>query len=312
MSVSMEEKAKWASTIITGRNSGLGLECGRQFLSLGLTQLILAVRSQQKGDIAAKELKTEFPEADIQVWILDMESSPSVREFMARCNTLERLDVAILNAGCAKQTFQRAKGNGKEMTLQVNYLNTMLLAILLIPILKAKSSSAPGRLTLVTSDMALWVKVKDTEGSILDSIDKPENFDGANRYSTTKLFLIMFTSKLAELVSADDIINIVNPCVVRGTRLMREAKGSSKMIFNISCFLLGRNIVDGTRQFLHSALVLGKESHGSYGDWEIRPYPVIMYTESGQKIREKLWSETLEDLRIRDIATTLGRANKHF
>ncbi|KAM0548214.1 hypothetical protein ACHAPJ_010014 [Fusarium lateritium] len=307
------------TAIITGASSGLGLECGRQFLQLGLSQLILAVRSQKRGDDAAKQLQAEFPEAKISVWILDMESSESVRQFASRCDTLERLDVVVLNAGCGKLSYQRAGGDGREISLQVNYLNTMLLTILLVPILRAKNgvtskgnkfSSTPGRLTIVGSDMGIWTNLKEPAGSVLDSVDTPEGFDGLTQYGITKLLLIMGVSKLAELVDSNDvIINIVNPSATRGTGLMREAKGQwvPQTIVYLSNLLLGRNLVDGTRQYLHSALMLGKESHGSYGDWEIRPYPVLMYTESGQRMTEKLWKETLEDLKITDITNTLGK-----
>jgi hypothetical protein len=36
--------------------------------------------------------------------------------------------------------------------------------------------------------------------------------------------------------------------------------------------LMGRNLVDGTRQYVHSAVVIGKECHGSWTDFKIRPY----------------------------------------
>ncbi|KAM5352720.1 hypothetical protein ACJ41O_005442 [Fusarium nematophilum] len=266
------------TAVVTGASSGLGFECARQFLQIGLGDLILAVRSQSRGVEAARQLAAEFPGADIKVWILDMESYDSVREFAARCATLKRLDVVVLNAGCGKVAHQRVGPGGREVTLHVNYLATMLLTILLVPVMKAKKevvgASSPGRLTIVGSDMALWAKMAETSGSILDDMDKQDGFYGMDQYGKTKLLLLMFVSKLVEVVSADDVIvNVVNPSATRGTALMREAKGqyaAQTMVF-LSNALLGRNLVDGTRQYLHSALVLGKESHGSFGDWEIRP-----------------------------------------
>ncbi|RTE75065.1 hypothetical protein BHE90_010501 [Fusarium euwallaceae] len=307
------------TAIVTGSSQGLGLECARQLLQLGLTELILAVRSQARGDGAAKQLQTKFPDATIRVWILDMESYDSVREFASRCETLKRLDVVILNAGCGKGSYQRCSGDkGREVTLQVNYLATMLLTILLVPILREKNSvvsggkkfaSTPGRLTIVGSDMALWVKMEEPTGSLLDVLDAEESFDGFEQYGKIKLLLPMFISKLAEIVSADDvIINVVNPSSTRGTALMRESKGqyAAQAFVFLTGIVFGRNLVDGTRQYLHSSLVLGKESHGSFGDWEIRPYPPIMYTEPGQRMTEKLWKETLEELQIGDIERTVA------
>lgn len=263
------------TAIVTGSSTGLGLECARQFLQKGLEHLILAVRSQSKGDTASKLLQADFPQAKIEIWLLDMESEASVRRFAARCQDLDRLDIAILNAGCGKLAFQRCnEGKKREITLQVNYLSTVLLAILLIPILKAKARTLPGRLTLVGSDMAFWAKMEQESGSILDTLDKEPGYDGMAQYGKTKLLLAMAVSKLPDLVSADDvIINLVNPSGVRGTELMRDSKGQYlvQAFVYLSGIFLGRNLVDGTRQYLYSSLVLGKESHGSWTDFKIRP-----------------------------------------
>ncbi|KAH8674199.1 hypothetical protein BX600DRAFT_486789 [Xylariales sp. PMI_506] len=305
------------TAVVTGSSSGLGLECARQFLQLGVAKLILAVRSQSKGDAAAKQLLAEHPGADIQVWLVDMESDTSVREFAARCSSsLDRLDVVILNAGCGKQTFQRSNnGKGREVTLQVNYLATVLLAILLIPILKAKTAQlsppSPGRLTLVTSDLALWLKMKEPTGGILDSMDNEAGFHGMDRYSKSKLLLTMFISKLAQHVNSEEvIINTVNPSAVRGTDLMRDAQGQyliQAMVF-LSSVILGRNLEDGTRQYLHASLVLGKESQGSFVDWLIKPYPTVMYTDMGHRMMDKLWHETIEELKVKDNIMALDEA----
>lgn len=266
--------------IVTGASSGLGMECARQLLQLQLTHLILAVRSQSKGQDTATTLQSEFPRAHVEVWLLDMESYDSVRGFAGRCEQLPRLDVVILNAGLGKMHFTRAASeHGREVTIQVNYLATILLTILLVPIIKVKAVAAgkaeqlPGRITIVTSDMSFYAKLDEKAPSILDSVDSPEGYDGLLQYGKSKLLLTMGVSKLAKAVSADDcIINAVNPCAVRGTALMREAETLvPKIIIGLSNVILGRNLVDGTRQYLHSALVLGKDSHGSFCDWKIRP-----------------------------------------
>jgi len=271
------------TAIVTGSSSGLGFECARQLLQLGLTKLILAVRSQSRGQSTLSTLQAEFPEARIEVWILDMESYQSVQEFAASCEKLDHLDVVILNAGCGKMHFSRCGGdNCREVTLQVNYLATILLTILLIPILKVKASAgenhgqsfrSPGRITIVGSDMAFWAQIEKTPGNMLETISSAQAYDGMNQYATTKLLLPMFVSELVKVVSADDcIINIVNPSGVRGTQLMRDATAILPRLFVFaSGVILGRNLQDGTRQYLHSALVLGTEGHGSFCDWKIRP-----------------------------------------
>ena len=269
--------------IVTGSSTGLGAECARQLLQVQLSHLILAVRSQAKGEAVASRLRAEYPKTHIEVWLLDMESYDSVRSFAARCEKLDRLDLAILNAGCGKMHFTRCAGdNGREVTIQVNFLATVLLAILLAPIIKDKgalegeprqSSRVPGRITIVISDMSFMVKLDENAPSILDSLDDPKTFDGLMQYGKSKLLLVMAVSKLALAVNPDDCtINLVNPSGTKGTELMREAEALLPRFFVwLSTLLLGRNLEDGTRQYLHAALVFGKESHGSWCDYKIRP-----------------------------------------
>lgn len=138
--------------IITGSNTGLGFEACRQFLKLGLSHLIMAVRSQVKGDEAADQLRSEFPTSNISVWTLEMESYDSIRAFADRCATLPRIDIVLLNAALMKMAHTTVPATGHELTMQVNYLSTALLAILLLPILKSKRPSVPKDLLF----LVLW------------------------------------------------------------------------------------------------------------------------------------------------------------
>jgi NAD(P)-dependent dehydrogenase (short-subunit alcohol dehydrogenase family) len=264
------------TALVTGSNVGLGLECSRYFLKLRPSRLIMAVRSIKKGEAAAENLRAEFPSTEIDVWELDMVSFRSVQAFVARCNKeLDRLHVAVLNAGFGTAKFVRAEeGRRRETTLQVNYLSTALLAILLIPKMKPTVPSPdPGRLTIIASDAGLRPIIKNpVEGGILDSLDKPEAFQGFLQYCYSKLLITMFTAKLAEFVDPDDvIINSTNPNATKGTAfLSREGPGIIKTIIGTWMNLMGRPVVEAARIYVHASLVLGKESHGSYTEWDIR------------------------------------------
>lgn len=165
------------TALVTGFNVGLGLECARHFLKLRSSRLIMAVRSLQKGEAVAVSLRAEFPDAEIEVWQLDMESFRSVQAFAARCEQeLDRLHVAVLNTALGKLKFERTRERcHRETTIQVNYLSTALLAILLIPKMKpSASSSGPGRLSIITSDASLGssLMILTKVGSSTQSIDR--------------------------------------------------------------------------------------------------------------------------------------------
>ncbi|KAF2180361.1 NAD(P)-binding protein [Zopfia rhizophila CBS 207.26] len=295
------------TAIVTGSNVGLGFECCMQLLKMDLQHLILAVRSEFRGNAAASHLRSEFPGAEIEVWILDMESYDSIVQFARRCESLPSFKIVILNAGLTRQNFERNPYTNHETMLQVNYLSTALLAILLAPILKAKRQGPhPGRLTVVGSDMSHWGRFPEPHAdSMIQSLDDDKDFKPMGRYLLTKLMEQFFVTKLAKQVSPDAVvINIVNPGFCSGTSLNRE--WSRSWLTKLLTVTLARTTVDGARAYIDAAVIKGKESHGSYNsEGKIKPYPKIVYTTLGKEIEEKLWKETLNEFEFVGAASII-------
>jgi NAD(P)-dependent dehydrogenase (short-subunit alcohol dehydrogenase family) len=114
-----------------------------------------------------------------------MSSYQSIRAFTRKADReLTRLDIVILNAGIIKQEFGIVEETGHEEVLQVIYLSTVLLSILILPILKMESpSGTPGRLTIVGSGVALNAKFPNRdEVPLLKSFDRQEDWDSNERY----------------------------------------------------------------------------------------------------------------------------------
>ena len=147
------------TVLVTGSNGGIGLAACRNILKLRPSHLILAVRILTRGEEAVQQLRQQFadPSMLISVWILDMESYDSIHQFAEQCATLPRIDIVILNAAIMKPKFDQHPTTGHEMTIQVNYISTALLAILLLPILKASKvknkTPRPPVLHLVASSL---------------------------------------------------------------------------------------------------------------------------------------------------------------
>ncbi|KAJ8610235.1 hypothetical protein MRB53_038638 [Persea americana] len=207
------------TAIVTGASSGLGYEAARQLLDLGLTNLIIAVRSPSKGEAAASQLKVGHARANIEVSDLDMSSYTSVLNFAKRVEAIpNRIDVVVLNAGVARLNFNAIKETGHEECLQVNYLSTMLLTMLLIPKLRSQSGPPP-HITIVNAALTLAAKFPNKDAvPLLPNLDLAGSFDSAETYNTSKLLAHMFLWKLVDYVSCDDvIINLADPGWVKGT-----------------------------------------------------------------------------------------------
>jgi len=256
--------------IVTGANSGLGFESARQLLTLGLSHLVVAVRSIEKGKAAASKLSPANPAAVIDVWALDMESYDSIQAFVRKCDTeLSRVDYTILNAGVSMTNFSTTRSTGHEKDIQVNHISTILLTLLLLPVLKAKSTrDNPPRLTVINSVTAHLCKFPNRDQRpLLPSFDdtKITPWDPQERYGVSKLLAQLFLVKLAEHIKSDDvIINMVDPGLTKGTALSRDASGlvriGAKAFFGIA----GRTVDKGASTYIDALLDHGKESHGCF------------------------------------------------
>ncbi|KAI1643486.1 NAD(P)-binding protein [Daldinia loculata] len=299
--------------LITGANTGLGYEASKQMLALRLSHLIIAVRSQAKGDAAASKLRTLYSKAKIEVMIVDMSKYSSIQEFAQRINsTLPRLDIAILNAGIIKLKYTTEPSTGHEQILQVNYLSTIFLAILLLPILKKKSPpGTPGRLTIVNAALALTAPLPKADGhkSIIATLDDPKFFapNTDKNYNMSKVLSQMFAYKLSEYVSADDVIvNLVCPGYVKGTELSRDASIFIRPAVALFSALTARTVKDGASTYLDAALVKGKESHCSFlVSWKVSPFNSFLYTPQGKDAADQLFNETMKELEFANVRGVL-------
>ncbi|CVK95989.1 related to short-chain dehydrogenase/reductase family protein, putative [Fusarium mangiferae] len=301
------------TAIITGSNTGLGFEASRQLLKLGLAHLIMAVRSQSKGDAAASILRDEFPESTVSVWILDMESYDSVTAFAARCAILSRIDIVILNAALIKPSFTKAS-TGHELTMQVVYLSTALLTMLLLPILKAKRTATGARppvITVVGSDLAYRADIHTT-GPVLEQLDKDQGYSQFTWYARSKLLLTFFVSTLAESVNPNHVLlNMVNPGTTRGTAFLREFSPLLERLAGVLQLIFARPVDIAATTYLDACLVRGIESHGSFiSDWNIKPYPGIWYTSVGKNLRKDLWEETMREFESFGVEKIIEDLNK--
>lgn len=261
---------KGQCAIVTGSNTGLGLESARQLLDLDLSHLVMAVRTVAKGETAAVKLRAAYPLAKIEVWPLDMESYDSIQAFVDDCsNKLPHIDMVILNAGLAAVHRAIVSSTGHERTVQVNHISTALLAILLLPVLKSKSSgrSTP-RITIVNSVTAHLCKFPNKdERPLLKSFDDTDitPWDPNERYGVSKLISQLFIVRLAAEVSSDDIvINMVDPGLTKSTGLARETTGFLALAVSIFLAIAGRPISRGAATYIDAVLGHGKESHGCF------------------------------------------------
>jgi retinol dehydrogenase-12 len=259
--------------IITGANTGLGLEAARHLVRLNVRRLILAVRSQARGDAAKKLIEeSEKRTGVVEVWLLDLASYESVRAFAKRINDEEdRIDCVIANAGInARGPRKMAEDN--ELMITVNVVSTFLLAILLLPALRATASkfNTQPRLTIVASEVHGLTSFPERKSkNIFQTLNADESSVGlGRRYFVSKLLDVLLTRELAKKIGNSDggahdiIVNCVNPGFCR-TELGREAGPILRKLEHFLQLILARTSEVGSRTLVWSAAG-SSHTHGQY------------------------------------------------
>lgn len=325
------------TAIVTGSNTGVGFQASRQVLELGLSKLILAVRNEEKGKKAAARLISDLKLNDdvVEVWHLDLSVYDSVFAFAERTKSLPTLDIVILNAGMWSPTRAFNEHTGHEETIQVNYLSTALLAILLLPVAKAKRASQlhPTRITFTSSEVAGFTKFAEkNEVPLFPALDRKDvKVDAMDRMFISKLLQQFFITELAKLVPTSvALINSCSPGSVYDTEFNREFETSaiSKRILKF----MGNSSPVGARMITDAAVNHGEETHGQFLSFQEvvgyvspdqrtpfvlsdcmrlvakrrhRKAPII-YTAEGKKISQQLWKETLAELAFANVKSIIN------
>jgi NAD(P)-dependent dehydrogenase (short-subunit alcohol dehydrogenase family) len=188
--------------IVTGADSGLGLETSRNLLIEG-NYVIMACRNPGKAEKAKEQLITETGVSNIVVKRLNLSSLRDVRDFAAAIdNDIYGL---ICNAGVQNSKLLRFTEDDMEETFAVNYLAHFLLVNLLL----AKSHSLK-RIALVSSSL----HDPETGGPQSPKLESAEAMahpvsrvikrgQGLQRYTTSKLCMVLFAYRLADLLKAN-------------------------------------------------------------------------------------------------------------
>ena len=123
--------------IITGATGAMGKVIAKR-LALQGKSLILACRDFEKGVKLAGELKEKTQNDDITPMHLDLTSFARVKAFVAELSDLKRPVAALINNAAVLTRRRKTSADGYELTIQVNFLSTVLLSMLIVPMFHDK------------------------------------------------------------------------------------------------------------------------------------------------------------------------------
>jgi NAD(P)-dependent dehydrogenase (short-subunit alcohol dehydrogenase family) len=118
--------------VVTGANSGLGLETARALAGAG-AHVVMAARDQAKAAAAEAAIQEQHPKASFEISELDLADLASVRRAAEELLTRhEAIDILVNNAGLMA-TPERRTVDGFELQFGVNHLGHFALTAHLLP-----------------------------------------------------------------------------------------------------------------------------------------------------------------------------------
>ncbi|KZS88794.1 NAD(P)-binding protein, partial [Sistotremastrum niveocremeum HHB9708] len=300
------------TVIITGANSGLGLEAARHFATMNPARLILGCRSPKAAEEAVKDIQRTTGCQNVEYWPLDLSSFKSVSAFADRFEKEGggKLDILVQNAGIVRREYVQTN-DGYESILQTNHLSSAFLTLLLLPSL----SKAESRVVFVTSELHLVVEsLKEAESP--DIIEKLSDKDHCSpdimryRYCVTKALNIFFVRALAaRLPSYSTItVNAVTPGLCHSKvnmpshHITRDLKGMGAAIYEVFVYLFARSTEAGSRTIVHAALSGSQENMQAryLNTCHVAEESDYILSAEGKRVQDRLWEETVAILREKD------------
>lgn len=263
--------------LITGANSGLGLESARALVARGAT-VLMACRDPERGEAAAIEV-SHAGDGKAELIVLDLTDLTSVHQAaqQARERTGDRLDVLINNAGVMATPLRRT-AEGFEWQLAANHLGHAALTWLLMPALR----TSPGARVVSVSSM-----LHERGGLDLDDLNfERRGYKRWAAYSQSKIANLLFAFALDRRARAAglDLLSVAAHPGYSNTQLttnMVRARGSERIaeIFGLLGGLFAQSAKAGALPQLYAATasgVNGGEFYGPDGLREMRGHPKLV------------------------------------
>jgi len=172
--------------IVTGANSGIGLEAARVLAARG-AHVVLACRDAGRGGAARDAIREAHPDASTEFAPLDLASLASVRAFSdAFVANYDRLDILCNNAGVMALP-PRTTADGFEMQLGTNHLGHFALTARLLDRLLAAPAA---RVVTVSSTMHRPGRLR------WDDLQLQASYGKWRAYAQSKLANLLFAFEL--------------------------------------------------------------------------------------------------------------------
>lgn len=280
------------TAVVTGANSGLGLETARELARAGAA-VVLTVRDLDKGERAIADIRRDQPDANLSLLQLDLASLESVARAASELHDrIDRIDLLINNAG-VMYTPKGTTADGHELQVGTNHLGHFAWTARTIDLVR---DVAGARVVTVASVAHRIMSTIDPA----DPLGQRGRYHRVAAYGRSKLANLLFTYELQrrlESAQAPAQALAAHPGV-SSTELGRHLPGSK--LFMPMVRPVTQSPAAGALPTLRAATDLGAtggQYFGPDGFMEWRGDPVVVESSDAshdRSLQARLWEASVD------------------
>lgn len=252
--------------VVTGASDGLGAVIARRLAAAG-AEVVMPVRSREKGERVAAQIRAVVPDAALRIATLDLSRLDSVAALVTELLDEGRpIHLLVNNAGVMRPPARQETADGFELQVGTNHLGHFALTLGLLPLLRAGRA----RVTHQTS-------VAARRGALdLTDLAHQRQYDVMRAYTTSKIAVGLFARELDARSRANGwgiSSNLAHPGVSPTNLLAaqpgmgRDRAGAERRVIE----LLSRVGVLGTVESAALPALLAATGPDSHGDTFVGP-----------------------------------------
>lgn len=193
--------------VLTGATGAMGKVIAKN-LALKGKPLVIASRNIEAAQLLAGELITTTRNNDIICLKLDLSTFADVKAFVAQLKELNRPVAALINNAAILLRRRQLGPDGYERTIQVNFLSTVLLSQLIVPLM-----GESGKIVMTTSMMRNFT-------SLPYEFPAVNNFVPLTTFAQSKLALTLFSIYLSTTLRTRRVsVNCADPGLINSGML---------------------------------------------------------------------------------------------
>ena len=275
--------------LITGGTSGLGYRTAYILAHESKNKIILIGSNNKKGQQAVERLIYETENKNLRFIKADLSSINEIK-LLAKDLNKEKIDILINNAGAL--FYSRNESIDQiEKTFALNHLSYFALTNLL---LKYKVIKNGGRIINVASGAHRGIDVD------FNDLEMSNNYNGWKCYKKSKLCNILFTKKLSELTSINNItVNCLHPGFVK-TEFGKNNKGVISLAIKLLMNFFAITVEEGAKTIIH--LANSEDVKGITGKYYYKSKikQPSQYAEN-KSSADQLWNKSIEMLKNKGL-----------